>query len=30
MIPFCRTPEEADLVLDVMAEHGLKRGDRRA
>jgi pyruvate, water dikinase len=28
MIPFCRTPEEADLVLDVMAENGLKRGDK--
>jgi pyruvate, water dikinase len=26
MIPFCRTPEEADRVLAVMAEHGLKRG----
>jgi pyruvate,water dikinase len=26
MIPFCRTPEEADHVLDVMAENGLKRG----
>jgi pyruvate, water dikinase len=26
MIPFCRTPEEADRVLEVMAEHGLKRG----
>jgi pyruvate, water dikinase len=27
MIPFCRTPEEADRVLEVMAEHGLARGD---
>ena len=27
MIPFCRTPEEADAVLEVMAENGLKRGD---
>ena len=27
MIPFCRTPEEADKVLDVMASHGLKRGE---
>lgn len=27
MIPFCRTPEEADKVLAVMAEHGLRRGD---
>ncbi len=26
MIPFCRTPEEADRVLDVMAENGLERG----
>jgi pyruvate, water dikinase len=26
MIPFCRTPEEADRVLAVMARHGLKRG----
>jgi len=26
MIPFCRTPEEADRVLDVMATHGLERG----
>ncbi len=26
MIPFCRTPEEADLVLKVMAEEGLTRG----
>ncbi|MFB6232044.1 MAG: phosphoenolpyruvate synthase [Salinibacter sp.] len=26
MVPFCRTPEEADRVLDVMAKHGLKRG----
>ncbi|MEX0301849.1 MAG: phosphoenolpyruvate synthase [Leisingera sp.] len=27
MIPFCRTPEEADKVLAVMAENGLKRGE---
>jgi pyruvate,water dikinase len=27
MVPFCRTPQEADRVLDVMAEHGLKRGE---
>ena len=27
MIPFCRTLEEADRVLDVMAENGLKRGE---
>ncbi|WP_227268417.1 phosphoenolpyruvate synthase [Roseobacter weihaiensis] len=26
MIPFCRTPQEADRVLGVMAKHGLKRG----
>ncbi len=26
MIPFCRTPEEADKVLEVMAEVGLERG----
>jgi pyruvate,water dikinase len=28
MIPFCRTVEEADRVLAVMAEAGLRRGDR--
>jgi pyruvate,water dikinase len=27
MIPFCRTIEEADGVLKVMAENGLKRGE---
>jgi pyruvate, water dikinase len=27
MIPFCRTVEEADKVLTVMAENGLKRGE---
>ena len=27
MIPFCRTVSEADKVLKVMAEAGLKRGD---
>jgi pyruvate, water dikinase len=27
MVPFCRTPDEADRVLDVMAANGLKRGD---
>ena len=27
MIPFCRTPEEADRVLEVMAEEGLVRGE---
>lgn len=26
MIPFCRTPEEADRVLQVLAEEGLQRG----
>ncbi|MBA3055669.1 MAG: phosphoenolpyruvate synthase [Sphingomonadales bacterium] len=25
MVPFCRTPAEADHVLDVMAENGLRR-----
>jgi pyruvate,water dikinase len=28
MIPFCRSPEEADRVLAVMEENGLKRGDK--
>jgi len=27
MIPFCRTLEEADKVMEVMAEEGLKKGD---
>lgn len=27
MIPFCRTPAEADRVLDLMAGAGLKRGE---
>ena len=27
MIPFCRTTEEADRVLDELARHGLRRGD---
>jgi len=26
MIPFCRSTKEADRVLDVMAENGIKRG----
>jgi pyruvate,water dikinase len=26
MIPFCRTIDEADRVLDVLAENGLERG----
>ena len=28
MIPFCRTPDEADRVLAVMAENGLTRGEQ--
>ncbi|MEW2032808.1 putative PEP-binding protein [Streptomyces roseifaciens] len=27
MIPFCRTPAEADRVLEAMAQEGLRRGD---
>ncbi|WP_087872551.1 phosphoenolpyruvate synthase [Arthrobacter globiformis] len=27
MVPFCRTPHEADRVLDVMAQNGLARGE---
>src|SRR5919106_1695113 len=27
MVPFCRTPKEADRVLEVMAEHGLRRSE---
>ena len=27
MIPFCRTLEEADKVMEVLAENGLKRGE---
>jgi pyruvate,water dikinase len=27
MIPFCRSTNEADRVLEVMAENGLKRGE---
>jgi pyruvate,water dikinase len=27
MVPFCRTVEEADRVLSVMAENGLRRGE---
>src|SRR5690606_23759687 len=26
MIPFCRTPDEADRVLEIMAGFGLERG----
>lgn len=28
MVPFCRTPQEADRVLAVMAEHDLRRGEK--
>ena len=28
MIPFCRNPEEGKKVLEVMAENGLRRGDK--
>ncbi len=28
MVPFCRTPEEGARVLEVVAEHGLVRGER--
>ncbi|MEZ0323903.1 MAG: phosphoenolpyruvate synthase [Hydrogenothermaceae bacterium] len=27
MVPFCRTPEEAKKVLEVMQEYGLRRGE---
>ena len=27
MVPFCRSPAEADRVLDAMARNGLRRGD---
>ena len=27
MLPFCRTPQEADRVLEVMGHHGLQRGE---
>ena len=27
MVPFCRTPREADRVLEVMAQNGLVRGE---
>ena len=27
MIPFCRSPHEADRVLEVMAQNGLRRGE---
>jgi pyruvate,water dikinase len=27
MIPFCRSPQEADRVLEVMAKNGLRRGE---
>lgn len=28
MIPFCRTPEEADRVLEVMAANALNRWEK--
>jgi len=28
MVPFCRTPKEADEVLALMSKYGIKRGDR--
>jgi pyruvate,water dikinase len=28
MIPFCRTTDEADKVIDVLEENGLKRGEK--
>jgi pyruvate,water dikinase len=28
MVPFCRTPEEGERVVALMAEHGLRQGDR--
>lgn len=28
MVPFCRSVKEADRVLEVMAENGLRRGER--
>ena len=28
MVPFCRSIKEADRVLEVMAENGLRRGDK--
>jgi pyruvate,water dikinase len=27
MVPFCRSPQEADRVLEAMAQNGLRRGD---
>jgi len=27
MVPFCRSPAEADMILAEMARHGLRRGD---
>lgn len=27
MVPFCRTPTEADRVIEAMAENGLRRGE---
>jgi pyruvate,water dikinase len=28
MIPFCRTPEEGRRVVELMAQHGLRRGEQ--
>ena len=28
MVPFCRTPEEGRRVVDLMAQHGLRRGEQ--
>ncbi len=28
MIPFCRSPEEADKVFEVLEENGLRKGDK--
>jgi pyruvate,water dikinase len=28
MIPFCRTPAEADKVMDVLDKNGLRRGEK--
>jgi pyruvate, water dikinase len=28
MVPFCRTPEEGEHVVALMAEHGLRQGER--
>ncbi|KYP16606.1 phosphoenolpyruvate synthase [Flavihumibacter sp. CACIAM 22H1] len=28
MVPFCRTPQELQKVLEIMKEHGLERGEK--